>query len=160
MKFFLNCIFEYNSSSLSSLRSQVLRPGTSTQVFLVLLRLQANAEVVPEIPSCYCVLLMQSSPLKFIKINPLAVKSNYAWFQGFRCGVNLRSPFWDVTQRTLVVTDVSEKPTGSIFKGQAVTAKMSNQLSILRFSFNLLCHQPQIKVPRPLFQIDAVTILT
>jgi len=37
---------------------KVLRPATSTQVFLVSLCLQANAEMVPKFPSCYYTLLM------------------------------------------------------------------------------------------------------
>jgi hypothetical protein len=39
---------------------------------------------------------------------------------GFRRGVNESSHFWDFTQGTLVIADVSEQPIGSIFKGQAV----------------------------------------
>jgi hypothetical protein len=50
---------------------KVLRPGISTQVFLVFLSLQAHAEMVP---SCYCVLLMHPSRLQFIKIQPLRCK--------------------------------------------------------------------------------------
>ena len=37
---------------------KVLRPATSTQVFLVSLCLKANAEMVPKIPSCHYMLLM------------------------------------------------------------------------------------------------------
>ena len=44
---------------------KVLRPATSTQVFLVSLCLQANAEVVPQFPSCYYMPLMQPSRLNF-----------------------------------------------------------------------------------------------
>jgi hypothetical protein len=35
-------------------------------------------------------------------------------------GLMRSSLFWDITHRTLVVTDVSEQPIGPIFKGQAV----------------------------------------
>jgi len=35
--------------------------------FLVSLCLRANAEMVPKTPSCYCVLLMQPSRLKFLR---------------------------------------------------------------------------------------------
>jgi hypothetical protein len=35
-------------------------------------------------------------------------------------GVNKSSHFWDITQGTLVVADVSGLPVGSIFKGRAV----------------------------------------
>ena len=44
---------------------KVLRPATSTQVFLVSLCLKANAEMVPKIPSSHYMLLMQPSRLKF-----------------------------------------------------------------------------------------------
>jgi hypothetical protein len=52
----------------------VPRPATTTQAFLVFLYLQENAEMVPKIPSRYCVLLMQPSHTEFTKINPLALK--------------------------------------------------------------------------------------
>jgi hypothetical protein len=39
---------------------------------------------------------------------------------GFYRGVNKYSHFWDVTQGTLVVADVSGLTVGSIFKGRAV----------------------------------------
>jgi hypothetical protein len=39
---------------------------------------------------------------------------------GFRHCVIMFSFFWDVTQRWLVVTEVSEQPNGSYFKGQAI----------------------------------------
>ena len=44
---------------------KVLRPAISTQVFLVSLCLQANAQMVPQFPSCYYMPLMQPSRLKF-----------------------------------------------------------------------------------------------
>ena len=44
---------------------KVLRLANSTQVFLVSLCLQANAEMVPKFPSCYYMPLMQPSRLKF-----------------------------------------------------------------------------------------------
>ena len=50
------------------------RPATTTHVFLVFLYLQANTEMAPKIPSCYCVLLMKPSQLKFTKINPLTLQ--------------------------------------------------------------------------------------
>jgi hypothetical protein len=37
---------------------KVLRPATSAHVFLVSLYLKANAQMVPNTPSCYCMLLM------------------------------------------------------------------------------------------------------
>jgi hypothetical protein len=46
---------------------KVLRPNTSTQVFLlVFLCLKANAEIVPNFPSCHYMLLMWPSLSKFI----------------------------------------------------------------------------------------------
>jgi len=57
---------------------QVLRPtGRPSQhrlVFLVFRYVQANVEVAAKIPSCHCMLLVQPSMLRFIKINLLAVK--------------------------------------------------------------------------------------
>ena len=44
---------------------EVLRPATSTQVFLISLCIQAIAEMVPKFPSCYYMTLMQPSRLKF-----------------------------------------------------------------------------------------------
>ena len=44
---------------------KVLRPFTSTQVIFVSLCLKANAEIVPKIPSCHYMLLMQPSRLNF-----------------------------------------------------------------------------------------------
>jgi hypothetical protein len=37
------------------------------------------------------------------------------------CDIKIKlrfSPFWDVTQRKLVVTDISGQPIGPVFKGQ------------------------------------------
>jgi hypothetical protein len=45
----------------------------SSEVSSVFLCIQANAESVPKIASCYCMLLAQTSRFKFIKINPLAL---------------------------------------------------------------------------------------
>ena len=43
-----------------------------------------------------------------------------AWFQASVAALMRYSLFLDVTQRKLVVTDVSEQPICPIFKGQAV----------------------------------------
>jgi len=51
--------------------------------------LQATAEMVPKIPSCYCVLLMQTSRFKFIRINPLALKLNFQIMLVFKFTVDL-----------------------------------------------------------------------
>jgi uncharacterized membrane protein len=46
---------------------KVLRPATSTQVFLLVsLCLKANAEMVPNFPSCHYMLLMWPSLSKFV----------------------------------------------------------------------------------------------
>jgi len=44
----------------------------------------------------------------------------HAWFQASVAVWMKSSLFWDVTQRTLVVTDVSGQPIGTIFKAQAI----------------------------------------
>ena len=47
------------------------RPAISTEVFLILFYLKANAETVPKIPSCYCVLFTQPSRFTLFFINLL-----------------------------------------------------------------------------------------
>jgi len=42
-------------------------PATGHRFFLVSLCLKANAEMVPKTPSCYCMLLMWPSRLKFLR---------------------------------------------------------------------------------------------
>ena len=48
-------------------------PPVRIQAFLVFLCPQANAQIVPNIPSYHCKLLTQPSRFKFTKINPLAL---------------------------------------------------------------------------------------
>jgi len=45
--------------------------------------------MVPKIPSCYCIILMQPSRFKFIKINPLALKLNFQIMLVFKVTVDL-----------------------------------------------------------------------
>jgi hypothetical protein len=57
--------------------------------------------------------------------------------------VYIYSLFWDVTQRILVVTDVSGQPVGPIFKGQAAVQKntlahtYTNELLMSIFTYAL-----------------------
>jgi len=60
----------------------------STQDFLAFLCLQANAEKVRKIPSCYRILLIQPYRLKFIKINPRALKLIKIDFQTMRFSIS------------------------------------------------------------------------
>jgi hypothetical protein len=41
-------------------------PAISAHFSLVFLRFQANSELVPKIPSCFCLLLIYPSKFKFI----------------------------------------------------------------------------------------------
>jgi hypothetical protein len=55
----------------------------------------------------------------------------------FRRSVNYIFAFIDVTQRILVVTEVSGQPTGSIFKGQAVLDYLTLEDGTDRLSRNV-----------------------
>jgi hypothetical protein len=48
----------------------------STQVFLASLYLQRNAEIIPQVPSCYYVFLIQTFLFKLIKIRSLCCQSH------------------------------------------------------------------------------------
>ena len=60
-------------------------------ILLLFLCLQANADMIPKIPSCYCMHLMEPSLFKFVKLKPLALKSPNFVFQIIRFSVKLVS---------------------------------------------------------------------
>ena len=77
--------------------------SNSTPLFLVVLSLHANSGIVPRIPSCYCMLLIQPSPFELIKLHLPATQStelisqvyNLALTRNLNAAAVISSPYCD-----------------------------------------------------------------